>query len=139
MSVPSRSPHGFTLVEVAIALAIVGIGVTTVLQLFSGGLNMEAAATTRAKAVIYARGLYDDVMARPEIQPGADQGRYTDGYRWERKIRMAPEYMDKSGDLDVQSELTMYEIDVTVLWARDETREGFYKLRTLRVGPRPPE
>jgi general secretion pathway protein I len=134
-----RASRGFTLIEVAIALAIVGIGVTTVLQLFSGGLRMEAGASTRAKAVIYARGLLDDVMARSEMVPGADQGRFNDGYHYERRVRLAPEATDQTSDLDVQSEIAMYEIEVTVLWPRDETREGTYTLRTLRVGQRPPQ
>ncbi len=134
-----RRAGGFTLVEVAIALAIVGVGVTTVLQLFSGGLRMEGAASTRTKAVLYARAVFDDTLAHTEILPMADQGRFADGYRWERRVRLAPEYTDKTKDLDVQSELAMYEIEVTVLWPRDEVREGTYTLRTLRVGPPPPE
>ena len=135
-----KSSRGFTLIEVAIALAIVGIGVTTVLQLFSGGLRMEYSATTRAKAVLYARALFDDVMARSEILPTADQGRFTDGYHYERRIRLAPETTDQTSDLDVQSELAMYEIEVTVLWpSADPRREGTYTLKTLRVAPKPPE
>jgi general secretion pathway protein I len=134
-----KASRGFTLIEVAIALAIVGIGVTTVLQLFSGGLRMEGIASSHAKAVIYARGLLDDILARPEILPGADQGKYDDGYHWERRVRQAPELTDHTSDLQTQSELTMYELEVTVLWPSSADREGTYTLRTLRVGPRPPE
>src|SRR6266404_2579663 len=37
----TRGARGFTLLEVAIALAILGVGVVTVLELFSAGLRME--------------------------------------------------------------------------------------------------
>jgi prepilin-type N-terminal cleavage/methylation domain-containing protein len=33
--------RGFTLIEVAIAMAIVGVGVVTVLEIFSGALRTE--------------------------------------------------------------------------------------------------
>jgi len=65
-----RNARGFTLLEVAVALAIMGVGVVTVLELFSAGLKMETGAGVRARAVVYARGLLDQTMALAEIKPG---------------------------------------------------------------------
>ena len=144
---------GFTLLEVAIALAIVGVGVVTVLELFSAGLRMEGAAGTRAHAVVYARGLLDETYALPEIKPGNGRGQYDDGYRWEWSIREAPEYTDtdrkdvglnlkskdkdfKPHDLGPTDELTLYEVEVSVSWPESAYREGVYTIRTLRVAPR---
>jgi general secretion pathway protein I len=133
--------RGFTLLEVAIALAILGIGVVTVLELFSAGLRMEAGAGTRARAVVYARGLFDQTMALSEIQPGSDRGRFDDAFHWEVTVREAPEYTDQAEkkDLDLRSgsDLVMYEIEVSVLWPQTADREGVYSIRTLRLAPRP--
>jgi general secretion pathway protein I len=135
---PRQDPAGFTLLEVAVALAILGVGVVTVLELFSAALRMETAAGVRARAVTYAVALLDQTVARPDMKPESDQGQYDDGFRWERTIREAPELTDSTDDeLQFQSAVTMYEIEVSVLWPQTESREGVYTLRTLRAGPRP--
>jgi general secretion pathway protein I len=128
--------RGFTLLEVAIALAILGVGVVTALELFSAGLRMEQASAVRARAVVHARTLLDEAMAAPELVPGAAAGDFGDGYRWERTVREAPEYTDGSGqEFAVVSTWMMYEIVVSVLWTQTASREGVYTVHTLRVAP----
>ncbi len=132
--------RGFTLLEVAIAMAILGVGVVTVLELFSAGLRVERNSEIRARAVMRARALLDQTLTIPEIAPGADRGEYGDGYRWERRIREAPEYMENGDqELDLQSALAMYEVEVSVLWQQTRDREGVYTVRTLRVAPPAPQ
>jgi len=136
-----RGAHGFTLLEVAIALAILGVGVVTVLELFSAGLRMESGAAVRSRAVVYARGLLDQTMALPELRAGSDRGRFDDMYHWEVAVRQAPEYTEDPNkpqhDLAIKSEVVMYEIEVSVLWPQSANREGVYTIRTLRLAPRP--
>jgi Tfp pilus assembly protein PilV len=127
------------LIEVAIAMAIVGIGVVTVLQIFNAALRTERGAAIRARAVMRARGLLEQTFAVPEPVPGRDTGEFGDGYRWERSIREAPEFTDgNQREMDVKSEITLYEIEVSVLWPQTAEREGVYTVRTLRVAPGPP-
>jgi len=134
----ARAGGGFTLLEVAVAMAILGVGVVTVLELFSAGLRVQRASGVRARAVAHARTLLDQTITLPELVPAEERGQFGDGYRWERRVREAREFTDASGrDLDVQSELTMYEIEVAVLWAQSPDREGVYAIRTLRVAPAP--
>jgi prepilin-type N-terminal cleavage/methylation domain-containing protein len=138
--VTARHPaeRGFTLIEVAIALGILGIGVVTALELFSGALRMVQSSAVRTRAVVHARAIFDQTLAIPEIQPGMTQGDFGDGFRWERIVRAAPEYTDVSGrDLDVSSTWTVYEIEVSVVWDQTTEREGVFALRTLRVVPEP--
>lgn len=139
-----RGARGFTLLEVAIALAILGVGVVTVLELFSAALKMESSAGVRSRAVVYARGLLDQTMALPEVRAGSDRGRFDDMYHWEVVVREAPEYgQDKDKDKDkpahdltIKSDFMMYEIEVSVLWSQTANREGVYTIRTLRLAPR---
>jgi prepilin-type N-terminal cleavage/methylation domain-containing protein len=136
---PGRSARGFTLIEVAIAMAIVGIGVVTVLQIFSAALRTERSAGIRARAVMRARALLEQTLAAPEPVAGQDKGDFGDGYHWERSIREARELTDSNQrDMDVKSEITLYEIEVSVLWPQTADREGVYTVRTLRVAPGPP-
>ena len=135
-----RGTHGFTLLEVAIALAILGVGVVTVLELFSAALRMESNASVRSRAVVYARGLLDQTMTLPEVRAGSDRGRFDDTYHWEVVVRQAPEYTEDKDkpqhDLAIKNELTMYEIEVSVLWPQARDREGVYTIRTLRLAPK---
>ncbi len=139
--------RGFTLLEVAIALAILGVGVVTVLELFSAGLRMESGAGLRARAVVYARGLLDQTMALPELRAGNDRGRFDDTFRWEVTVREAPEFTEeaptgglsgKQKDLALRSpsDLVMYDIEVSVLWPQASNREGVYAIHTLRLAQR---
>jgi prepilin-type N-terminal cleavage/methylation domain-containing protein len=152
--------RGFTLLEVAIALAILGVGVVTVLELFSAGLHMEGGAGQRARAVVYARGLLDQTLALPELRSGSDRGRFDDVFRWEVTVREAPEFTDQGtglgsgtgqgtgqhsssgmpNDLGLKSpsDLVMYDIEVAVLWRQAANREGAYTVHTLRLTPRNP-
>lgn len=135
----ARARSGFTLIEVAIALAIIGIGVVAVLELFSAGLRMETGSGTRARALVYARGVLDQMMTLDEVKAGNAQGQLENGYRWESKVREAPEYTDdEDRELEVKNDVTLYEIEVSVLWPQTAAREGVYTIRTLRVAPRPP-
>ncbi len=131
--------RGFTLLEVAIAMAILGLGVVTVMQVFSGSVRLQSSAAARTKAVLYARTLLDQALGVVEMNPAIEEGEYEDGYRWTRSIREAEEFSgeDEEEDSGFESELALFEIEVTVTWPESETREGVYTLKTLKVAPRP--
>ena len=130
--------RGFTLIEVAIAMAIVGVGVVTVLEIFNAALRTEHGAGVRARAVIRARDLLERTMTMPDPIVLNESGDFGDGYRWERKVREATEMLEgNTRELDVKSEITIFEIEVSVLWPQASDREGVYTVRTLRVAPPP--
>ncbi|MEO6025823.1 MAG: prepilin-type N-terminal cleavage/methylation domain-containing protein [Candidatus Binatia bacterium] len=130
--------RGFTLIEVAIAMAIVGVGVVTVLEIFNAALRTEHGAGIRARAVMRARDLLERTMTMPDPIPLNESGDFGDGYRWERKVREATDMLEgNSRELDVKSEVTIFEIEVSVLWPQRDDREGVYTVRTLRVAPPP--
>ena len=130
--------RGFTLIEVAIAMAIVGVGVVTVLEIFNAALRTEHGAGVRTRAVMRARALLEQTMTEPDPKPLQDSGDFGDGYRWERKVREARELVEGNGrELDVKDDITLYEIEISVLWPQAAGREGVYTVRTLRVAPSP--
>lgn len=130
--------RGFTLIEVAIAMAIVGVGVVTVLEIFNAALRTERGAGMRTRAAVRARDILERTVTMPEPMPLQDSGDFGDGYRWERRVREAREFTDTSGrQLDVKDDITMYEIEVSVTWPQAADRDGVYTVRTLRVAPAP--
>lgn len=119
-------------------MAIVGVGVVTVLEIFNAALRTEHGAGIRARAVMRARDLLERTMTMPDPIPLNESGDFGDGYRWERKVREATDMLEgNSRELDVKSEVTIFEIEVSVLWPQRDDREGVYTVRTLRVAPPP--
>ena len=50
-----RARAGFTLLEIAIAMAILGVGIVSVLQIFGASLRLQDRATRETAAVREAR------------------------------------------------------------------------------------
>ncbi len=51
---------GFTLLEVVVAMTIVGLGVVTLLEIFSLGLRLEARSSVRTAGISYGRQALDE-------------------------------------------------------------------------------
>jgi len=130
---PART--GFTLLEVAIALAILGVGVVTCLQLFSGSLRLQDRASREARAVLHARANMDALLFQPEITDHAEERTTAEGYRTRILVRHAGrEEGIHTRDLDLQSELGLRYLQVDVTW---QDGRGFktYTLKSLRLAP----
>lgn len=83
-----RKSSGFSLLEVIVSLAVLGIGVVAVMQLYSAALRTIKKAEDHTRATIFARSLLEEAMAksRPENLPGTfDLGQ---GAKGERSARI---------------------------------------------------
>jgi general secretion pathway protein I len=111
MSIPSwenRKSSGFSLLEVMVALAILGIAVVAVFQLFSITLRATKKADDYTKAIFYARSALDQAYAVPDVEKGSDDVDFHDGF--EAKTVIAPKSSSEDG------KLKLYEITVTITW-----------------------
>jgi prepilin-type N-terminal cleavage/methylation domain-containing protein len=78
--------RGFTLLEVLVAMVILGLAVVTLIQLASHGLRLIKASGDHQEAVRIAERLVREVTAPRE---GVEAGR--DGiYAWERRVTPVP-------------------------------------------------
>ena len=94
-----RQSQGFTLLEIAVALAVLGIGVVTVMQIFQGALRLQNKSAQQNRVVLVARQVLDEILSEPmdRLRPAlsadeVDHGQITPGVRCERHLEM--------GDLD---------------------------------------
>ena len=78
---------GFTLLEVVVAMAIVGLGVVTLLEIFSLGLRLGARSSVETESMAYGRQIMDEILARRNIDEGATQGNFQDRGRWQLRIQ----------------------------------------------------
>jgi len=132
-----RSPAsvGFTLIEIAVALAILGVGIVTCLQIFGGSLRMQARASRETRAVLAARAAMDALLAAPEIQDHSENRDSAEGFRTHILVRHAGRDEGLSDkQLDFQSERSLRYLEVDVTW-QDGTGAKTYTLKSLRMAP----
>ena len=95
---------GFTLIEVVIAIAILGISLVMVMQLFAGGLRAARTSCDYSRAVIHAK----DKMEEKTEYPVQDSGVFDDGFKWETEVESYKENKDNPYKL--------IKIKVRVMW-----------------------
>ena len=119
---------GFTLLEVVVAMTIVGIGVVTLLEIFSTGLRLGSRSSAATEAMTYGRQAMDEILLRRQIEEGAQQGSLNDRARW--KLGIAPVREPDTLSLSSAWELKEITLDMRVT---DSGRDRPVELRTYRL------
>lgn len=107
--------QGFTLIEVVIALAILGVALTVIIELFSGGLRLGRASVEYTKAVNFARMKMEEIAIKPNIQEGTDEGEFDPTYRWQVEIKKM-DLLSGQKDRDLNPPVELFQVKVNVLW-----------------------
>jgi len=124
-----NSPGGFTLLEVLVAMTIVGLGVVTLLQIFSLGLRLGARSTTSTEAVTYGARVMDELLARRKLSEGSDSGTLGPVGRWKSQVQTV---RDSSASLNLSSNWELKEVAVEMT-VTDGDRERRVEMKTLRL------
>ena len=131
LHVAVHKQDGFTLIEVVVALAIMSIGLTVLIELFSGGLRLGRTSGEYSKAVNFGRTKMEEVMTQQNIEEGTDEGKFDDTYRWQvdlKKVDILP--AEKTGPFDPP--VLLYRVTVDVLW-KSGSKERSTHLESLRT------
>jgi prepilin-type N-terminal cleavage/methylation domain-containing protein len=122
----------FTLLEVIVAMTIIGIGVVTLLEIFSAGLRLGGRSSSATEAMTYGRQIMDEILLRREIEDGPQQGSLNDKARWKLGIQRVREQADS---VSLSSDSNDWELKEITLELRvtDSGRERPVELRTLRL------
>lgn len=99
-----RQRSGFTLIEVIIAMAILGISLVLVMQLFAGGLRAARTSCDYSRAVLHAKDKMEDISNEP-VQ---DSGEFDDGFKWETEVESYKEVKDEP--------FKLLKVKVRVMW-----------------------
>jgi len=122
--------RGFTLLEVLVALAILGVAVVASIQGFAQGLRLLKLSGDHQEATMLADQKMREVVVPVE---GREEGTDT-RFQWIRTVAKVPttEVVPLAGQSTQQSaRWNLYQIDVQVRW--DEKRE--VHLSTMRTAP----
>jgi len=128
----TRVDRGFTLIEVVVALAILGVGLTVIIELFSGGLRLARASMEYTKAVNYARMKMEEMTVKPAVQEGTEEGESDDkAFRWQvgvKKVDLLS--IDKS--MDYQPPIELFQVKIDVFW-KSGSKERSASIESFRA------
>ena len=120
------------MIEVVVALAILGVGLTVIIELFSGGLRLARASVEYTKAVNYARMKMEEMTLKPAVQEGTEEGESDDGaFRWQvgvKKVDLLS--IDKS--VDYKPPIELFQVKVDVFW-RSGSKERSASIQSFRA------
>jgi len=136
---------GFTLLEVMISLAILAIGLVTVMQLFSASLRNAKVSQDYTKAIFSARQKLEEIMVTLDDFDGyEDSGEFEELPRYFWNIRSEPyepeetesdeRYSLKPDEsFDAEPITDTYKIDFKVTWNPSSNKQKSFTITTLKL------
>jgi len=105
---------GFTLMEIMVAVAILGIALTVIMELFAGGLRLGRKSQEYSRAVFYGRQLLEELCLKKEFFGPVEEGVFTgSAYRWRYEVE--PVFL-VDNDKEKKFPLNIFKITVFVFW-----------------------
>jgi len=128
---------GFTLVEVLLAMAILGLCMTGLLTAVSQSLSIarKARIYDTARNLIARVELEQPLLLEEEIEEGTEDGDFEggpEGYRWQRTIELAETGSEETGLFSEEQEL--FKVTTRVIWER-RGRDEFEEVTTYLYRP----
>ncbi len=123
-----NAEDGFSLLEVIVALAIMAMGFTAVLNLFSSSIRSVGMSDQYLKAVTLASSKLSELELR-DFQTDTLAGTFEDerGYRWEMNVNPYDSPLN-----DPESRIQLSEVHLNVYW-QEGKRARNVQLATLRM------
>jgi len=118
--------QGFTLLEVLVAVALLGIAVTVVLQLFSANIRTISASEDYISASVKAEAKMREILDNDDIYEMSYAEITDEGYRID--VSIAEILQERTENLQVR----LMEIYLTVHWTSG-VQEKSFSLRTMKL------
>jgi general secretion pathway protein I len=121
--IPVKYQSGFTLIEVIIAIIILSVSLTMIMQLFSGGLRASRSSCDYTRAVVHAKSIMEEILSKSN--PAQDSGEFEDGFRWESEVQTYKELED--------SNVNLLKIKIIISWLDVGEKEKKLELVSLKA------
>jgi general secretion pathway protein I len=126
-----RASEGFTLIEVLVALAILGVSLATLLGVFSQSLEYTSRTRTETEARTLAQSLLAETGDGAQLHIGETSGSTSSGLSW--RVLVRPYNREPQNSWPVEA------VTVTALVAWKESgQQKMLSLDTLRLMPKAP-
>lgn len=136
-----RRRRGFTLLEVTVAVAVMGIGIVGALELFTGSMKLAGEVDNQTKALVLARSLVDEAMWRTELEEETRSG--SEGkFNWTLEARPIERQLvglDEEGDdglRDADGELGLWQLSAEVRWLGTRGEKSVL-IQSARIAEKP--
>jgi general secretion pathway protein I len=131
-AVPRRQ-HGYSLIEVIVAFALLALALTLLLGTLSGATRQVRWSGDAGRAALHAQSLLDQVGVGEPLRPGQSDGDFDDGrYRWTLAITPWTDPVSPPGIAIDPSAPRLHEVSLSVKWGDGRPGEQL-QLRTLRL------
>lgn len=121
--------------EVLVAIMVLAISMTVIMQLFSGGLRSERLSEDYLQAIYLARAKMEEMLLEKEMSEEIREGTFSERYRWRAVITLTePENVQKEKDPVLKAEKVpvLFRIDLDVFWPQGQ-RNRHFNLSTLHL------
>ena len=118
--------EGFTLLEILVALALLGIAITVVLQLFSTNLRALSVSGDYVSAALRAEAKMRDILDDTDLKEKSWSEVTDEGYRFDASVTEV--LKERTENLQVK----MLEISLATQWL-EGSKTKYITLKTLRV------
>lgn len=130
----TRGKAGFTLLEIVVALAVLGLSLTITMELISGAFTNISRINQYFLASNHAVNVMNEMLVSPEVKgPMQTSGVFEDGYQWSANITekvLPPDPVPTSQPY--VPIVTLLEIQVDIRWQQN-ARAHSYTLKSMRV------
>jgi general secretion pathway protein I len=123
--------NGFTLLEVLVAIMIMGLSLGALLQQFALASRSGSASYDATRATMHAREKLEELKLRKKLGVGVESGSFDDGFEWETRVQ----FYNYDEIEDAVFEVMRYEtylLSAVATW-RQGTRVKQVELETLRT------
>ena len=134
----SGGQAGFTLMETLVAIMLLAISLTMIMQLFSGSLRSGKLAGDYERAVYYARAKMNEILLNDTLSDQQLTGDFDNGYHWSATVALFVDE-DEADAADAaettpteNSAAALFEVTVTVFWPQDD-KEKKFSIATLTM------
>ena len=103
LNIPLSSQRGFTLLEVLIAVMILGLSITAILQQFSVALRAGKKSHDVTHAMLHAKEKIEALKVEKDLSESSDTGIFDDGCEWETRVE--PFSYGEDGDAESYEDL----------------------------------
>jgi general secretion pathway protein I len=125
-----KGTSGFTLLEVLVALALLGIAVTAILQLFSANLKSISTSEEYVAGSLEAQSKMREVLDSGEFSERSWNGITDNGYRFQ--VSVSDSLPERVETLPVK----LVVVEVKVYWARGAGEKSL-TLKTMKMVEKP--